>query len=196
MRFPDGRRGQRRFPRSGPLAAVHDYCLSQVEEAAGGRPFSLSQGFPGGWLGGWVSAACSASVLHCTAGEWVGLVVTSCLQLALGNAPVLCWAAPRVGLAAAAAICAGALCQTPAPHFNGQRTRAQAAAGACPCKRTGVQVRPPARRFRQKQGDTPTLFFLQFSPPRAAGAPPLADLQQSLEDAKVADAMLVMKWAD
>ncbi|GAB4816470.1 hypothetical protein N2152v2_003516 [Parachlorella kessleri] len=47
VRFPDGKRGQRRFPRSAPLAAVHDYCLSQVEEAAAGRPFSLSQGFPG-----------------------------------------------------------------------------------------------------------------------------------------------------
>ena len=47
VRFPDGSRGQRRFPRDAPLAAVHDWCLSRSPEAAGGRPFFLSEALPG-----------------------------------------------------------------------------------------------------------------------------------------------------
>ncbi|PSC74669.1 UBX domain-containing 2 isoform X1 [Micractinium conductrix] len=47
VRLPDGRRAQRRFPPAAPVAALYDFCLSQSEEAAGGRPFSLSQAFPG-----------------------------------------------------------------------------------------------------------------------------------------------------
>lgn len=47
VRLPDGRRGQRRFPASAPVAALYDYCLSQSEEAAAGRPFTLAQAFPG-----------------------------------------------------------------------------------------------------------------------------------------------------
>lgn len=56
MRLPDGRRGQRRFPASAPVAALYDYCLSQSEEAAAGRPFTLAQAFPGEAL---PSAGCS-----------------------------------------------------------------------------------------------------------------------------------------
>ncbi len=47
VRFPDGSRGQRRFPRDVPLSAVHDWCLTQSPEAAGGRPFFFSEAMPG-----------------------------------------------------------------------------------------------------------------------------------------------------
>lgn len=47
VRLPGGGREQRRFPRSAPVAAVRDWCLTLCEEAAGGRPFSLSQAMPG-----------------------------------------------------------------------------------------------------------------------------------------------------
>lgn len=47
VRFPDGSRQQRRFPRSAPLSCVHDWCLTASMEAAGGRPFFLSEAAPG-----------------------------------------------------------------------------------------------------------------------------------------------------
>jgi hypothetical protein len=47
VRFADGARAQRRFPRSAPLSAVHDWCLTQSEEAAGGRRFLLADAMPG-----------------------------------------------------------------------------------------------------------------------------------------------------
>lgn len=47
VRFPDGSRGQRRFPREAPLRALYDWCLSRSLEAAGGREFTLSEAAPG-----------------------------------------------------------------------------------------------------------------------------------------------------
>lgn len=47
LRLPDGRRLQRRFPGSALVAALYDFCLSQSDEAAAGRPFTLAQPFPG-----------------------------------------------------------------------------------------------------------------------------------------------------
>jgi len=47
VRFPDGGRQQRRFPRSSPLACVHDWCLTVSIEAAAGRSFFLSEAAPG-----------------------------------------------------------------------------------------------------------------------------------------------------
>lgn len=47
MRFPDGSRGQRRFPRSAPLSSVRYWCLIQQAEAASGRPFALCESIPG-----------------------------------------------------------------------------------------------------------------------------------------------------
>ena len=47
MRFQDGSRGQRRFPRDASLRSVHDWCLTQSLEAAGGRAFFLSEAAPG-----------------------------------------------------------------------------------------------------------------------------------------------------
>lgn len=47
VRFPDGRRAQRRFPRAAPLEAVRDFCLANSEEAAAGRAFALSESMPG-----------------------------------------------------------------------------------------------------------------------------------------------------
>ncbi|BDA49565.1 UBX domain-containing protein 7 [Coccomyxa sp. Obi] len=47
VRFPDGRRAQRRFPRAAPLEAVRDFCLVNCEEAAAGRVFALSESMPG-----------------------------------------------------------------------------------------------------------------------------------------------------
>ena len=41
VRLPDGSRVTRRFPRSAPLAALYDFCVSRCGEAATGRPFSL-----------------------------------------------------------------------------------------------------------------------------------------------------------
>lgn len=47
VRFPDGLRRQRRFPGDAPLATVAAFCVASNEEAAGGRPFALSESFPG-----------------------------------------------------------------------------------------------------------------------------------------------------
>lgn len=47
VRFPDGGRQQRRFPRNSPLSCVHDWCLTVSMEAAAGRPFFLSEAVPG-----------------------------------------------------------------------------------------------------------------------------------------------------
>lgn len=47
VRFPDGQRRQRRFPRSATLSAVCAFCLAHCEEAAAGRKFTLAQSFPG-----------------------------------------------------------------------------------------------------------------------------------------------------
>jgi len=47
VRMPDGQRKQRRFPPSATVEALYDFCLSQSEEAAGGRKFSLAQFGPG-----------------------------------------------------------------------------------------------------------------------------------------------------
>lgn len=46
VRFPDGSRQQRRFPRSFPLSCVHDWCLTVSTEAAAGRSFFLSEAAP------------------------------------------------------------------------------------------------------------------------------------------------------
>jgi hypothetical protein len=50
VRFPDGQRRQRRFPRSAPVSAVRTFCLVGCAEAAAGRPFALAQSFPGAAL--------------------------------------------------------------------------------------------------------------------------------------------------
>lgn len=50
VRFPHGVRLQRRFLRNATLHAVHDWCLTQSEEAAGGRKFHLSEAMPGKFL--------------------------------------------------------------------------------------------------------------------------------------------------
>ena len=47
MRFPDGQRRQRRFPRQAPISAVAAFCRVSSEEAATGRPFVLTEPFPG-----------------------------------------------------------------------------------------------------------------------------------------------------
>lgn len=47
VRFPDGQRRQRRFPRSARIAAVRAFCLAHSEDAAAGRAFTLAQSFPG-----------------------------------------------------------------------------------------------------------------------------------------------------
>jgi hypothetical protein len=47
LRMPDGKRIQRRFPKGGDLSLLHTWCVSQNLEAAGGRPFVLSQATPG-----------------------------------------------------------------------------------------------------------------------------------------------------
>ena len=52
VRFPDGRRAQRRFPRTAPLQALRDFCLANSEEAAAGRSFALSESMPGATCAG------------------------------------------------------------------------------------------------------------------------------------------------
>lgn len=47
VRFPDGKRQQRRFPREAPVSAVAAFCRTIVEVAAAGRPFFLTETFPG-----------------------------------------------------------------------------------------------------------------------------------------------------
>ena len=47
VRFPDGQRRQRRFPRNATLEVLRAFCLVQSEEAAAGRPFALSESMPG-----------------------------------------------------------------------------------------------------------------------------------------------------
>eukprot|EP00897_Mesotaenium_endlicherianum_P006477 jgi/Mesen1/5858/ME000298S05123 len=48
VRFPDGRRGQRRFLQSDPVKFLQSYCCAQVPEAEGGaRSFRLAQALPG-----------------------------------------------------------------------------------------------------------------------------------------------------
>ena len=47
VRFPDGQRRQRRFPRSATLDVLRAFCLVHSEEAAAGRPFALSESMPG-----------------------------------------------------------------------------------------------------------------------------------------------------
>ena len=47
MRFQDGSRKQRRFPRDAPLRSVHDWCLTHSVEAASGREFILAEAAPG-----------------------------------------------------------------------------------------------------------------------------------------------------
>ena len=47
VRFPDGQRRQRRFPRSAMLDVLRAFCLVHSEEAAAGRPFVLSESMPG-----------------------------------------------------------------------------------------------------------------------------------------------------
>ena len=47
VRFPDGQRQQRRFPRQAPISAVAAFCQVSNEEAAAGRPFTLAQPYPG-----------------------------------------------------------------------------------------------------------------------------------------------------
>lgn len=47
VRFPDGQRRQRRFPRAAPLEAVRAFCLVHSPDAAAGRPFALSESMPG-----------------------------------------------------------------------------------------------------------------------------------------------------
>lgn len=47
VRFPDGKRQQRRFPRDAPISAVAAFCHTIVEEAAAGRSFFLTEAFPG-----------------------------------------------------------------------------------------------------------------------------------------------------
>lgn len=47
VRFPDGQRRQRRFPRQAPISAVAAFCRVSSEEAATGRPFVLTEPFPG-----------------------------------------------------------------------------------------------------------------------------------------------------
>ena len=47
VRFPDGQRRQRRYPEDAPISAVAAFCAASNEEAAGGRPFALTESFPG-----------------------------------------------------------------------------------------------------------------------------------------------------
>ncbi|CAL5224689.1 g7413 [Coccomyxa viridis] len=47
VRFPDGQRRQRRFPREAPISVVVAFCHVSNEEAAAGRSFTLAQPFPG-----------------------------------------------------------------------------------------------------------------------------------------------------
>ena len=47
LRMPDGKRIQRRFPKDAHLSLLRIWCVSQNLEAAGGRPFVLSQATPG-----------------------------------------------------------------------------------------------------------------------------------------------------
>lgn len=47
VRFPDGKRGQRRFLRSDPIQLLWSFCCSQVKEASDGRSFRLTHTIPG-----------------------------------------------------------------------------------------------------------------------------------------------------
>ncbi|GLJ44448.1 hypothetical protein SUGI_0932570 [Cryptomeria japonica] len=47
VRFPDGKRTQRRFLRSDPIQLLWSFCCSQVKEAAEGRQFRLAHAVPG-----------------------------------------------------------------------------------------------------------------------------------------------------
>eukprot|EP00899_Mesostigma_viride_P002729 jgi/Mesvir1/12457/Mv00611-RA.1 len=47
IRLPDGARCTRRFLKSQAIRALYKFCVSQVEEAAGGRRFVLAEGYPG-----------------------------------------------------------------------------------------------------------------------------------------------------
>ena len=47
VRFPDGQRRQRRYPQDAPISAVAAFCRASNQEAAGGRPFALTETFPG-----------------------------------------------------------------------------------------------------------------------------------------------------
>ena len=48
VRFPDGQRRQRRYPKDAPISAVAAFCVASNEEAAVGRSFALTESFPGG----------------------------------------------------------------------------------------------------------------------------------------------------
>ncbi|KAJ7524206.1 hypothetical protein O6H91_18G082500 [Diphasiastrum complanatum] len=47
VRFPDGKRGQRRFLRSDPIKFLWSFCCSQVKEVSEGRSFRLTHTIPG-----------------------------------------------------------------------------------------------------------------------------------------------------
>uniref|UniRef100_A0A0D6QY36 UBX domain-containing protein n=1 Tax=Araucaria cunninghamii TaxID=56994 RepID=A0A0D6QY36_ARACU len=47
VRFPDGKRVQRRFLRKDPIQLLWSFCCSQIEEAAEGRQFRLAHAVPG-----------------------------------------------------------------------------------------------------------------------------------------------------
>ena len=48
VRLPDGSRVQRSFSRSDPVQVLHDFCITNSAEAAGGRRFQLGVPGPGG----------------------------------------------------------------------------------------------------------------------------------------------------
>jgi len=47
IRFPDGTRRQRRFPRSSELGVLRTWCIANDSAAAAGSPFTLAPAAPG-----------------------------------------------------------------------------------------------------------------------------------------------------
>lgn len=47
IRFPDGKRIQRKFPTTCPVSVLKTWCVSENLQAAGGKAFSLSPTTPG-----------------------------------------------------------------------------------------------------------------------------------------------------
>ncbi len=151
MRFPDGQRRQRRFPREAPISAVAAFCQVSNEEAAAGRAFTLAQPFPGEpfvW--------CPLRTILNSPPMWsmtwdLWCVIKQAMHVSRQQCGVELWCC----------------CVDLDLHKNVLQSLAEGSL--------------------QKAFQRLTLFD-------SAGAPPMDDMSMSLEDAKLANTMLVMRW--
>ncbi len=173
---------QRRFPPSAVVRALHDLVISKGGEAAEGRRFTLAEARPGGrcFSFHFLGHPQGGGVFACVDGGGGGGAQAwpdDCsLRTASSSAVVLIDTQPFL------ALCCTACC-TCAQAFS-----------ASVFRWCGVWVGGRGC-FKHAAAHLP-LFFFQSEYPCAAGAPSLADLDQTLQDANVHNAMLGIRWTD